>query len=84
MQSYSVMNVNLPKTPNGEQEPLLSRERQTSEDGDVENVRVEGRTSLKRALSARQVQTIALGGTIGTGLFLGMFNMENREKLLTI
>jgi amino acid permease len=26
---------------------------------------------LKRALSARQVQMIAIGGTIGTGLFLG-------------
>jgi AAT family amino acid transporter len=27
--------------------------------------------SLVRGLSARQVQTIAIGGTIGTGLFLG-------------
>jgi AAT family amino acid transporter len=26
---------------------------------------------LRRALSARQVQMIAIGGTIGTGLFLG-------------
>ncbi len=26
---------------------------------------------LKRSLSARQVQMIAIGGTIGTGLFLG-------------
>ena len=29
------------------------------------------RTGPKRELSARQVQMIALGGTIGTGLFLG-------------
>jgi len=28
-------------------------------------------TSLVRGLSARQVQIIAIGGTIGTGLFLG-------------
>lgn len=27
--------------------------------------------NLRRALSARQVQMIAIGGTIGTGLFLG-------------
>lgn len=29
------------------------------------------RSSLHRGLSARQVQMIAIGGTIGTGLFLG-------------
>lgn len=35
---------------------------------------MEGQVSadrLKRSLSARQVQMIAIGGTIGTGLFLG-------------
>jgi AAT family amino acid transporter len=35
----------------------------------VEGVRVEDK--LARKLSARQVQMIAIGGTIGTGLFLG-------------
>lgn len=34
-----------------------------------EHIRVEDR--LARKLSARQVQMIAIGGTIGTGLFLG-------------
>jgi amino acid transporter, AAT family len=32
---------------------------------------VDRETRLHRSLSARQVQTIALGGAIGTGLFLG-------------
>lgn len=31
-------------------------------------------TQLARKLSARQVQMIAIGGTIGTGLFLGTGN----------
>ena len=31
-------------------------------------------SSLRRGLSARQVQMIAIGGTIGTGLFLGIGN----------
>lgn len=39
---------------------------------DVEGYnRHESQDHLKRALSARQVQMIAIGGTIGTGLFLG-------------
>lgn len=33
---------------------------------------------LRRALSARQVQMIAIAGTIGTGLFLGKFSPEYR------
>ncbi|KAI5860493.1 tryptophan permease [Durotheca rogersii] len=36
---------------------------------DVEHVVLEDK--LRRSLSARQVQMIAIGGTIGTGLFLG-------------
>ena len=31
----------------------------------------DGRGALHRGLSSRQVQMIAIGGTIGTGLFLG-------------
>lgn len=43
---------------------------------DVPNDDLEGSTHilqdrLRRSLSARQVQMIAIGGTIGTGLFLG-------------
>lgn len=38
-------------------------------DGEREHI-VAGDT-LRRALSPRQVQMIAIGGTIGTGLFLG-------------
>lgn len=44
--------------------------------------------NLARRLSARQVQMIAIGGTIGTGLFLGKFFPafclweESREILL--
>lgn len=49
-------------------------------DADIERLPHEGSSiaeghvqqdRLKRALSARQVQMIAIGGTIGTGLFLG-------------
>ena len=51
-----------------EREPLLHESplRRTNEP-----VPVLASTSLVRGLSARQVQTIAIGGTIGTGLFLG-------------
>lgn len=44
---------------------------------DVESIELPGQPRpvlsdrLNRALSARQVQMIAIGGTIGTGLFLG-------------
>ncbi len=31
----------------------------------------EGASQLKRGLSARHIQMIALGGAIGTGLFMG-------------
>lgn len=37
-------------------------------DGDLENIRP---NRLARKLSPRQVQMIAIGGTIGTGLYLG-------------
>jgi AAT family amino acid transporter len=46
-------------------------------DKDVESLDFNGQPRpvqsdrLNRALSARQVQMIAIGGTIGTGLFLG-------------
>jgi AAT family amino acid transporter len=47
-----------------------------NEVGAVPNDELEGSTHilqdrLRRSLSARQVQMIAIGGTIGTGLFLG-------------
>lgn len=48
-----------------EREPLLNESTLRSSDGPVQVA------SLVRGLSARQVQTIAIGGTIGTGLFLG-------------
>lgn len=38
---------------------------------DVEHAPPISADLLKRSLSARQVQMIAIGGTIGTGLFLG-------------
>ncbi|KAK9723014.1 Basic amino-acid permease [Basidiobolus ranarum] len=37
----------------------------------IEDVEHRPKDTLKRALTARQVQMIAIGGTIGTGLFLG-------------
>ena len=51
-----------------EREPLLYESPLGSTN---EPVPVVASTSLVRGLSARQVQTIAIGGTIGTGLFLG-------------
>ena len=65
-----------------EQEPLLGR--QNSEMGSADGQSIDetipadarpvdsfGQRGLRRQLSARQVQMIAIGGTIGTGLFLG-------------
>ncbi|KAI4753142.1 amino acid permease [Aureobasidium sp. EXF-12344] len=43
--------------------------RTTLEEGQIDYARTTDR--LRRSLSARQVQMIAIGGTIGTGLFLG-------------
>ena len=54
-----------PEAKNG-QTKLSVGERSHSEDG-VGHIQ----PSLARSLSARQVQMIALGGTIGSGLFLG-------------
>jgi amino acid permease len=51
-----------------EREPLLNGSPFQSSN---EPVPVVASTGLVRGLSARQVQTIAIGGTIGTGLFLG-------------
>jgi AAT family amino acid transporter len=54
-----------------------SKEMGKAPEDDVENYHPEshGRPTqsdlLQRSLSARQVQMIAIGGTIGTGLFLG-------------
>lgn len=42
--------------------------------GDVPPPQVSTTETLSRRLSARQVQMIAIGGTIGTGLFLGTGN----------
>lgn len=39
--------------------------------GDVSSTPLVNADKLARRLSARQVQMIAIGGTIGTGLFLG-------------
>lgn len=53
------------------------KEHGKSPDDDVENLphsdvpRPTQQDLLQRSLSARQVQMIAIGGTIGTGLFLG-------------
>ena len=58
-------------------EPLLGKRRIPSYVQDPESHPAElydaqiASDSLKRGLSARQVQMIALAGTIGTGLFLG-------------
>lgn len=55
----------------------LETAKSASDDHDVENSpdlpgpRPIQSDRLNRALSARQVQMIAIGGTIGTGLFLG-------------
>lgn len=39
--------------------------------GDLQNGKSKGQDHLARKLTARQVQLICVGGTIGTGLFLG-------------
>lgn len=52
-----------------EREPLLNGPHLRSSNEPVSSVVAS--THLVRGLSARQVQTIAIGGTIGTGLFLG-------------
>jgi amino acid permease len=47
-------------------------ERDGSDEGDnMSTILDEESTKLHRGLSTRQVQMIALGGTIGLGLFLG-------------
>lgn len=43
----------------------------TKDVGDVENAGATGRNHTKRGLTSRQVQFLALGGAIGTGLFVG-------------
>ncbi|EDO15052.1 hypothetical protein Kpol_367p7 [Vanderwaltozyma polyspora DSM 70294] len=48
----------------------LTREKITRSDSSSE-VEAEGNGKLKQGLSSRHVQFIALGGTIGTGLFVG-------------
>jgi AAT family amino acid transporter len=50
----------------GETDLLLPRQNEVNETDFVDQ-----ESRLHRSLSARQVQTIALGGAIGTGLFLG-------------
>ena len=44
----------------------------SSASGDRTHLEAVKEDRLRRSLSARQVQMIAIGGTIGTGLFLGM------------
>ena len=41
----------------------------------------EGASQLKRGLSARHIQMIALGGAIGTGLFMGRAQHRRRRHL---
>jgi amino acid transporter, AAT family len=51
-----------------------SQDNLTSDDiptGALPGPSTNGQTTLHRGLSSRQVQMIAIGGTIGTGLFLG-------------
>ena len=43
----------------------------TKDVGEVENAGVAPNEHTKRGLSSRQVQFLALGGAIGTGLFIG-------------
>jgi AAT family amino acid transporter len=52
-----------------QQDENVGRDAAAKDEEEVHPVRVEDR--LARKLSARQVQMIAIGGTIGTGLFLG-------------
>ena len=42
----------------------------------------EGASQLKRGLSARHIQMIALGGAIGTGLFMGAGAQHRRRRHL--
>ncbi|KAM3539268.1 hypothetical protein ARSEF1564_007801 [Beauveria bassiana] len=61
------------KDDSGKHGPDADIERLAHSGGDVSSI-AEGHVQqdrLRRALSARQVQMIAIGGTIGTGLFLG-------------
>jgi len=48
--------------------PRVSNEKKTPSKEDVET----GESGLDRAMSSRHLQFIAIGGTIGTGLFLGV------------
>lgn len=60
-----------PERPKDVKEKVLTHD---DSNPDVDASILEGQIQsdrLKRALSARQVQMIAIGGTIGTGLFLG-------------
>lgn len=52
------------------------------EDGSPRNGVATTTSPLARRLSARQVQMIALGGTIGSGLFLGMATFSHSLCLL--
>lgn len=56
----------------GEKTPQLSNE--DVSDGHREDVETGNSTGLDRALHSRHLQFIAIGGTIGTGLFLGVGN----------
>lgn len=64
----SAQNNNLDDVLNKETQPDLEGKHPEKFD-DAQHVAIEDR--LARKLSARQVQMIAIGGTIGTGLFLG-------------
>jgi len=61
----------LQSDPTEDRKPEAYRDTEESRNNNGEHTHAIQSDRLKRALSARQVQMIAIGGTIGTGLFLG-------------
>lgn len=57
-------------SPNAEKKSNTVTQRISNDEG-VICAQASAADNLRRSLSARQVQMIAIGGTIGTGLFLG-------------
>lgn len=50
---------------------VLSPSSRTSDDIEKQSLQHGSSTQLKRKLQSRHLQMIAIGGTIGTGLFIG-------------
>ncbi|KAF8637964.1 hypothetical protein AX16_010597 [Volvariella volvacea WC 439] len=55
----------------GDSDPILAKTQNPLHGADDQDILPTHHGKLHRGLSARQVQMIAIGGTIGTGLFLG-------------